>query len=194
MNHNFAMIETIIKERRTVKAANMNGAAIPDTVVNNILQLADYAPTHGRTEPWRFYIYTGSSLRQFCADHAALYWENTAEEDRKQQTFDNLAHAGDKVSHLVVAAMKRTANTKIPVMEELAATAAAIQNILLGAEAMGIAAIWNTGGMALKEPMKRYLALNTDDQVMGLIYLGYTDQEKKEAVRNIPFSEKIHWK
>lgn len=193
MNPDFETIARIIRDRRTTKAAAMNGNKIPDSTIQQLLQLADYAPTHGRTEPWRFFVYHGEALHRFCNDHAQLYWDNTSEENRKQQTFDNLAHAGDMVSHLIVTVMRRTPETKIPLMEELAATAAAMQNMLLGAEAMGIAAIWNTGGMALKQPMKDYLSLKEEDQVVGFLYLGFTDQPRKEAVRNIPIGEKIVW-
>lgn len=171
----------------------MNGAIIPDPVIWSLLELADHAPTHARTEPWRFFVYQEDALRQFCADHARLYWDNTPEDTRQQQTFNNLLHAGDMVSHLVVTVMKRTPETKIPVIEELAATAAAVQNLLLGAEAQGLAAIWNTGGMALKQPMKDYLSLAEEDIVVAFIYLGYTDQPKKEAQRNIPIAEKVKW-
>lgn len=193
MNQDFETVARIIRDRRTIKAAAMNGQSIPDTTIQQLLQLADYAPTHARTEPWRFFVYSGEALKQFCQDHARLYWENTPEETRKQQTFDNLAQAGDMVSHLVITAMRRTPEAKIPAMEELAATAAAVQNVLLGAEAMGIAAIWNTGGMALKPAMKDYLKLQADDQVVGFLYLGYSDQPRKEAVRSIPLDEKIVW-
>lgn len=193
MNTDFETIARIIRDRRTTKAAAMNGNKIPDTTVQQLLQLADYAPTHGRTEPWRFFVYQGEALSKFCNDHADLYWNNTNEETRKEATFDNLAHAGDMASHLVVAVMRRTPETKIPLLEEYAATSAAIQNVLLGAEAMNVAAIWNTGGMALKQPMKDYLNLKEEDQVVGFLYLGFTDQPRKEAVRNIPINEKIVW-
>jgi nitroreductase len=94
---------------------------------------------------------------------------------RKQATFDSLSQVADTASHLIVVMMKRTPAAKIPWNEEFAATAAAVQNILLGAEALQLAAIWNTGGMALKQPMKDYLQLEADDCVMGFIYLGYTE-------------------
>lgn len=193
MNQDFETVARIIRERRTTKAAAMNGRLIDDSTVQQLLQLADYAPTHARTEPWRFFVYKAESLQRFCADHARLYWEHTAEENRKQQTFDNLEHAGDMASHLVIAAMRRTPEAKIPMMEEYAATSAAVQNILLGAESLGIAAIWNTGGMALKQPMKDYLGLQGEDLVVGFLYLGYSDQPKREAVRNIPLTEKTVW-
>ncbi|WP_118972531.1 nitroreductase family protein [Taibaiella koreensis] len=193
MNQDFETVARIIKDRRTTKAAAMNGQLIPDTIIQQLLQLADYAPTHARTEPWRFFVYAGASLKQFCQDHAQLYWDHTAEENRKEQTFENLAHAGDMASHLVITVMRRTPEAKIPMMEEYAATSAAVQNVLLGAEALGLAAIWNTGGMALKPAMKAYLKLQEEDQVVSFMYLGYSDQPRKEAVRNIPLDEKIVW-
>lgn len=193
MNPNFETIAEVIRNRRTVKATAMNGQIIPNEQVDQLLRLADYAPTHGRTEPWRFVVYTGEALQQFCNDHAQLYWDNTPEETRSAQTVENLKHQGDMVSHLVVTLMKRTPETKIPLMEEYAATSAAVQNILLGAEALGLAAIWSTGGMALKPAMKAYYSLSEHDFVVGFLYLGYSDQPKKEAVRNIPLTEKVRW-
>jgi len=192
-NHNFKLLANIIRDRRTTKAAAMNGNSIPDDTIEKLIELADYAPTHARTEPWRFFVYKDASLNKFCNDHAQMYWDNTAEENRKQATFDNLAHAGDMASHLVIAVMRRTPEAKIPMMEEFAATSAAVQNLLLGAEALDLAAIWNTGGMALKPAMKAYLKLKEDDIVVGFLFLGHSDLPKREPVRNIPLSEKITW-
>ena len=193
MNASYEQVEKVIRNRRTIKAASMNGEKISREVVQQVLALADFAPTHARTEPWRFVVYTGESLTQFCKDHASLYWENTAEETRKQATMENLEHMGDMASHLVIAVMRRTPEAKIPKLEEYAATSAAIQNILLGAEALDIATFWSTGGMALKPAMKQYLKLQEEDEVLGFLYMGYSDQPKKEAVRNIPMDEKITW-
>ena len=100
---------------------------------------------------------------------------------------------GDLASHLVIAIMRRTPEAKIPKLEEYAATSAAIQNVLLGAEALDIATFWSTGGMALQPAMKQYLNLQEEDEVLGFLYMGYSDQPKKEAVRNIPLEEKITW-
>lgn len=194
MNTAFEQVEKVIKSRRTVKAAAMNGKKIEQDTMQQLLALADYAPTHARTEPWRFVVYTGESLANFCKDHGQLYWDNTSEETRKEATVENLSNMGNMASHLVIAIMRRTPEAKIPKLEEYAATSAAIQNILLGAEALDISTFWSTGGMALKPAMKAYLNLQEEDEVLGLLYMGYSDQEKKEAVRNIPLEAKISWK
>jgi nitroreductase len=171
----------------------MNGGIIPDETVNQLLALADYAPTHGRTEPWRFYVYGGEALARFGKEHAELYWQHTAEDKRQEATFEKLKHNVEKASHLIIAVMARGANVKIPQIEEVAAASAAIQNVLLGAEALGIASFWSSGGMTHTQALKSYLHLQPEDIVLGLIFLGYTDEPAKESVRNTPLSEKIKW-
>lgn len=194
INYNFEILRTIITERRTTKVPSMNGKKIDAQQIEKLLGLANCAPTHGRTEPWRFFVYEGEAFERFCADHAEMYWKETPEETRNPQTYENLKGMFVKASHLVVVAMRRTPDTKIPEIEEVAAVSASVQNMLLGAEALGIAAIWSTGGMALKPAMKQYLGLAASDHVLAFVYMGYTDQEKKEMVRNIPLSEKVIWK
>lgn len=193
MNNLFEQATTIIKNRRSIGSGKMNGKIIPDETVNQILALADWAPTHGRTEPWRFFVYGGEALKQFGKIHADLYWNHTAEDKRQEATYEKLLHNIDKASHLVIAVMKRGENEKIPQVEEVAATSAAVQNILLGATALGIASFWSTGGMTHKQALKEYLHLGKEDIIMGLIFLGYTDEPAKEGVRNIPLDEKVKW-
>ena len=48
----FDVVSGVIKKRRTVKPAKMNGKSVPDEKVMQLLGLADWAPTHKHTEPW----------------------------------------------------------------------------------------------------------------------------------------------
>jgi len=82
---------------------------------------------------------------------------------------------------------------RVPEIEEISAASAAVQNILLGATALGIANFWSTGGMTHSEQLKDFLGLKYEDSVMGMIYLGYTDSSY-EGKRTIPIQEKITWK
>ena len=192
-NEQYQSVARTIKERRSVSWSKMNGQKIPDEVVNDLLSLGHWAPTHGRTEPWQFLVYSGEALTQFGKAHADVYWNNTAEDKRQEAARHKLEHNVDKASHLVVAVMKRGENPKIPVLEEIAAASAAVQNILLGAQAMGIASFWSTGGMTHHPALKAHLGLGEDDIVLGLVFLGFTDEPAKDGVRNSPISEKVKW-
>lgn len=188
----FEQFNEIVTRRRTVKPGQMNGRIIPEQDIKDIIATADWAPTHGRTEPWRFFVLTGENLKKFCAHHAELYWANTDEALRTETKRASLSSMGDKASHLVITVMRRTPDTKIIVEEEYAAVAAATENMLLGATAKGIASFWSTGGMTHHPAMKMYLGLTENDLVMGLIYLGYSE-EQKEGTRKIPLNDKIIW-
>ena len=189
----FNIIASVIKERRTTKFASMNGNIIPESTMHQLLELANWAPTHGRTQPWYFYIYTGGSLKQFGHTHAGLYKQHTHEDSYKEETYEKLLHAVDKVSHLLVAVMKRGDNPKIPQLEEIAATSVAVQNIMLAATALNIASFWSTHGMTHQPALKEYLQLREEDVVLGLIYMGYTDEPVREGKRALSISERATW-
>ncbi len=193
MQTDFEILKKIVTGRRTVKAASMNGKIIPDEQVKELLALANYAPTHGRTEPWRFFVYTGEALKSFGQQHGELYVAHTPEERQNPDTPGKLASATEMPSHLIVAVMKRGMNPKIPAIEEIASASAAVQNILLGAEALGISVIWNTGGMTHSNAMRAHLDLSGEDIILGLLYMGYTDEAKKEGKRNTSIEEKTIW-
>ncbi len=189
----FEVFESIAKGRRTVSFNKMNGKAIPDETIHKLLELAHWAPTHGRTEPWHFYVFGGEAKVSFGKIHSDIYWQHTPEEKRTTENFEKWLHTPDKVSHVLVAVMKRGENPKIPQLEEIAATSAAMQNILLGATALGIASFWSTGGMVHHPAFKEHFKLGEHDIVMGLIYLGYTDEPLNEGKRNKAVTENATW-
>jgi nitroreductase len=149
---NFENIHSLIQTRRSIKPADMNGKKIDDNLIKQLLHLADWAPTHARTEPWRFVVFSDEAVQQFCADHAELYKANTPEDKFTTAKYEGLIHTADKASHIIAVYMKRMPEAKIPVIEDIAAVAASIQNILLGAEAAGISVLWSTGGMTHHRP------------------------------------------
>ena len=191
MQASFDQIRQLIISRRSCKPSSMNGKIIPENQIMAMLELGDWAPNHGRTEPWRFFVYGGSILEKFCADHAELYHQHTQPENFNPAKYQSLKNQFTSVSHIILVAMKRTQPTGIPMLEEYAATAAAIQNILLGAEALGISTLWSTGGMTHHPALKSYAGLSESDEILALLHLGYSDTAPAQGIRKIPLAEKI---
>lgn len=192
MDTKFSVLSEIITRRRSIKPAQMNGKIIPDDQVNDLLRLADWAPTHGRTEPWRFVVYAGKKVKEFCHQHAEMYKANTSTEAFDQAVYEKQLHNGDHASHILLAYMQRGNLPKIPVIEEIVATAAAVEHILLGATALGIASFLSTGGQTHKQAMKDFLKIKEEDIMVGIIYLGYADNNP-EGKRTVPLNEKVKW-
>ncbi|MBS1745545.1 MAG: nitroreductase [Bacteroidetes bacterium] len=191
---NFNDVQELISNRRSCKPALMNGKKIEDAVIQQLLELADWAPTHGHTEPWRFVVFANDAVPQFCKEHAALYKKNIPAEKFEISKYEKTLHNGDNASHMIVVYMKRGDNPKITAKEEICAVAAAVQNILLGASALNISALWSTGGVILLSIMKEYFGLNEDDEMIGLLYLGYSDKAPKTGERIVPLDDKIEWR
>lgn len=186
-------IQEIIQLRRTVKPTSMNGQKIDDATVQELLQLADWAPTHGLTEPWYFTVFGGDKVKTFCADHAEMYKTFTPQASYIPGNYDKLKTQGDLASHVIAICMKRGANPKIPEIEEIAAVACAVQNIWLAATAQNIAAYWGSGGMTYTPAMQDYLGLREEDKVMGFLYLGYSEEAPRPGRRVKPLDEKVKW-
>jgi nitroreductase len=189
----FTTLQEVIVNRRSTKPAVLNGKKIEDGVIRQLLELGNWAPTHGNTEPWRFIVYSGEAVQRFCHEHAKLYKVNTAPEKFAQAKYEKQQHNGDMASHLIVAVMKRGSNPNITRLEEICAAAAAVQNILLGAAAAGIAVLWSTGGVVSQPVMKEYLELGDEDEVLGLLYMGYTDEPVKAGKRGL-VQDKTAWR
>ena len=115
----FNVLQAIIAERRSIKPAVFNGKRIEDHEIRQLLVLANWAPTHGFTEPWRFIVYENPA--DFCAQHAEVYKQNSMGDNFNATVYTNLQHQGDKASHIIVAVMKRGDLPKIPPFEEIAA-------------------------------------------------------------------------
>jgi len=190
--NNFDNIQEAIAARRSIKPATLNGKKIPDQQITQLLSLANWAPTHGYTEPWRFVVYSGDAVQQFCHQHAEMYKDNTPPEKFNPAKYQKQQHNGDKTSHIIAVYMQRGNNPNITALEEICATAAAVQNILLGAEALGIGVLWSTGGAVLQPAMKEYLGLDEEDLMIGLLYMGYTDEPATPG-RRTPIEAKTKW-
>jgi nitroreductase len=185
---NFETLQQIIQNRRSTKPALMNGKKIEDSLIEQLLQLANWAPTHARTEPWRCIVFANEEVKNFCKAHADLYKANAPEEKFEPSKYESMMHMGDGCSHIIATYMKRGANPKIPVLEEICSAAASVEKILLGASALNIAALWSTGGLTHHAAMKSFFHLGEDDIMLGLLYLGYADEPFREGKRLIPLS------
>ena len=108
-------LSEIILSRRSSKPASFNGAKIEDEIITNLLNLAHWAPTHGRTEPWRFKVYAGNGVATFCEAHAALYKTNTDPELFTTAKFENLQQLGSQTSHIIGVYMQRQVLSFIPI-------------------------------------------------------------------------------
>lgn len=179
MSLRLAAANALIRRRRTIKPAEMDDRIVETRHLDAILENALWAPTHGMTEPWRFFVFTGSGrdrLADFCQ---SLYRRITPEEAFRQDKFDKLRAQPLKAPVVVAIGMKRQSTESIPEIEEVEAVACAVQNMHLTASALGMAAFWSTPPLAYCDEMRQWLGLEDPrDKCLGFFYLGWPAKEE----------------
>jgi nitroreductase len=157
--------------RRTVPPAKMGPPGPDEAALRLILEAGAAAPDHGQLRPSRFLVVRGAGRERlgelFAAFARRQVPEPSAAEIEKQRT----APLRGSVIVVVVARIDQ-AHPKIPEVEQIAAVAAAMQNMLLAAHALGFAAKWATGKQAYDHSVKAGLGLADADRVIGFLYLG----------------------
>jgi nitroreductase len=158
-----------IMTRRTVPPAKMGPPGPDAAALRRILEAGAAAPDHGLLRPWRFLVVRGGGRRALGELFAAFAARAgvSPEEIEKQRQAPMRAPV-----IVVVAARLQPTHPKIPSLEQLASAAAAAQNMLLAAHALGFAAKWATGKQAYDAGVRDGLGLGTDDQILGFLYLG----------------------
>ncbi|HEX6138745.1 MAG TPA: nitroreductase [Casimicrobiaceae bacterium] len=135
-----------------------------------MLRAAMRAPDHGRLRPWQFVIVAGAA-RERLGDvlaEALRHREPAAAEAAVAKERAKPMRA----PMIVVVAAKLREHRGVPAIEQVIATGAAAQNILVAAHALGFGGFWRTGAAAYDVAVKHALGLRADDAIVGFLYLG----------------------
>ena len=186
------MITSVIRRRRTIKPSQFLEREVDESIVQLILENANWAPTHGMTEPWRFIVYTGAARSRLAAFLAATYKAITTPEEFKPNKYEGMSKNAMLAPVVIAIGMKRQEIEKIPELDEIQAVACAVQNIHLTAAACGLGGFWSTNVAAVSPQMCRFIGLGPKDRAMGLFYLGYPSGEWPKGTRQ-PIADKVSW-
>jgi len=183
----------LIKSRRTITPKDLSGDKLTHTEVEMVLEAANWAPTHHRTEPWRYTVIEGSEAITDYLDLAENYYSDNKEEipENEHEQF-NAKMSGARsswaqnVSHLVVIGMARQAlpDKKLPEWEEICAVASSVQNMHLALTSLGgTGGFWSSHTWCRRwrdsQDMRDFLGLkDEEDRVFGAFLMGKIQKGK----------------
>ncbi|QLG44670.1 nitroreductase family protein [Costertonia aggregata] len=182
------MIFDLIQQRRSVFPPQYNDRPIAKKDIEKILEAANRAPTHRKTEPWRFKVIQGDKKAELGEFLSNTYIDITVKP--KQIKAKKLIENPKRAAAIIAICMQRDPNESVPEWEEIAATAMAVQNMWLCCTAMGIGSYWSSP--ALIEYMDEFLPMNEGEKCLGFFYMGYFDEVLPESNRN-PITDKTVW-
>ena len=192
MNFNTSEINTLIQSRRSLFPRDYTGEKVSDEIVNQMLENANWAPTHKFTEPWRFFVFTGDGIKKLVEFQAQCYKEvTTAKGTFKEDRYNGMLTIPTS-SHIIAIAMKRDPNKGLPEVEEVGAVFCAFQNMQLTATAYGVGCYLSTGGVTFFEQAKPFFNLGSDDKLLGFMHIG-VPKGAAPAGRRKPIEEKVKW-
>jgi nitroreductase len=193
MTNTAHILNEVIKNRRSVFQPQYSGEKVEDIIIEQMLENANWAPTHKFTEPWRFIVFTGKGIEQLAKQQADLYKEVTSKDGSfKENRYENLLTKPMLSSHIIAVAMKRDESKSVPEIEEVGAVFCAIQNILLTAAAYEIGCYLSTGGVTYFPQAKNLFGLGDDDKLIGFLNVGKIKSELPEGKRK-PVADKVNW-
>ncbi|HEX9015255.1 MAG TPA: nitroreductase [Chloroflexota bacterium] len=167
----------------------------PREMIERILDAAVQAPNHRLSEPWRFFVLAGDARKEL-GEVMADVLRGGMDEPEGEGAIAQLTKEAEKPLRapvVIVVASKRSDNPKVVPIEDVEATAAAVENMLLAAHALGLAAMWRTGDAAYHPLVKRLFDLTPEDHIAGFIYVGYPAVELGPRKRT-PASDLAEWR
>lgn len=164
-----------------LKARTSNGRVKPDAVpralVSRVIEAATWAPNHHLTQPWRFVVLTGGARIALGAAMAASLRDRLDDPttERAEQMLEKEQSKPLRAPVVIAVAALPSPDPRVIEVEDVVAVGAAVQNMLLAAEAFGLAAIWRTGDAAYDPMVKEALGLPPDCHLIAFVYLGWPE-------------------
>jgi len=183
------MIIDTIKNRRSVFPVQYNKEVVTTQDIQQILEAANWAPTHKKTEPWRFKVFREASKEKLGTFLAEKYEETAVK--FSEFKCKKIAQKVQQSSCIIAICMQRDPDEALPEWEEIAATAMAVQNMWLVAHEIGVGAYWSSP--ALINHLGEHISLNEGEKCLGLFYMGKYSEHILEGTRKSSIEEKTVW-
>ena len=184
-------LNDIIKNRRATPPKFLINKEIPRSVIQQVLDNANWAPTHKNTEPWRFKVYLGESKQKLANEIYLLLTKKVAEgEPLNSQKIDKFKDALERVPVAIAIIFERDIAERVPEWQEIAAVSMAVQNMWLTATDMGLGAFWSTPEFLSQ--LNDILEIQPGQKLLGFFYVGYISMEFPGPGRG-DIAAKVEW-
>jgi nitroreductase len=159
-------LEQAIRSRRTHKVFAPEPVA--PQLLEQLFELARWAPNHHLTDPWRFRVLGPQTLARL--------------KELAEELSPGSAAKLDRAPTLVVASVYRTGD-EAQQAEDLLASAVAAYLVLLAAHGRGLAGYWRSVPLLDSPAGREALRLEDAETPIGLLHLGHPRQEQRVPER-----------
>lgn len=154
---------------------------VPREAIVTLCELATWAPNHKRTWPWQFAVFEGDARRRLGEVVSDSLRIDGSDEGRVEKAKTKYLRAP-----IIVAVASQSADEPLVRRENRDATAAAIQNMLLGATAMGLGSFWSSCPQEAQGAVCALSEFAAESDILGLVYFGWPQRQLAVPVRPAP--------
>lgn len=184
-----------ILHRRSMGLSRLSPEPVDRALIENMLEAANWAPSHGDTEPWRFTVFMGEGRHALAELFEQAQQEDMAQnpQARPRESAAKRAFAAPVwISIGMAPGRKPDGSLLMSIDEELMAVACAVQNLHLMASALGLAGMWHSKGSSVHPTVARGLGLEAPDRLLGFFMCGWPNSDWLASTRR-PLEEKVRW-
>jgi nitroreductase len=170
----------LVRGRRTSMLVDKQ-RPVPHEVIRELCELAQWAPNHKRTWPWRFAIADGDArarLGQVIADAMQLHGDPPEKVEKARTKYMRTP------ATLVVGSAP--GDSHLRTAENRDAVAAGIEIILLAATAQGLASYWGSCPKGTNDVVAELCGFEPGTHISALIYLGWASSTVESPGRPAP--------
>jgi nitroreductase len=166
-------LSELVRARRTTKV--FGSEPVDRETIEELLELARWAPNHHLTNPWRFYVLGPQALARL-----------------KEAAGAEAASKLDRAPTLIAVGAAVCGDDPVQDEEDLLAAGCAAFLVLLGAEERGLASYWRTPAVLRTPEGRAALDVPDDVHLIGLLHLGPRRQEQP-APERAPVADVVNW-
>lgn len=164
---------------------------VPKAIIEELLQAAVQAPNHHRVRPWRFVVLTGDARKQLGEIFAQS--KKKRDPDTPEPVIDVERERPMRSPVLIAVGVDKPEGPKVIEIENVCATAAAVQNLLLAAQSFGLGVKWRTGPAAYDPDVKKHLGFDPDQHLIAFLYIGFLEGDRKPPHRP-SYEDRTEWR
>ena len=181
----FETIAEVIRTRRTSMAVDQS-RTVDDAVLDELFELASWAPCHKRTWPWQFAV-VRDDARLRLGDVVATAMERHGDDAHRVEK----ARTKYARTPVVVVVGSAPGDSPTRTAENRDATAAAMQNFLLGASARGVATYWGSCPKGANDDVSEFCGFAPGSTVLSITYVGWATETASAPDRPRPFVTRL---
>lgn len=177
-----------IHSRKSVK--QFSGRPVEREKIEQLLEAGVQAPNHYKVRPWRFVVISGAARERLGEVMAEAFRRRFP--DLPPEALEKERAKPLRSPVIVAVAVDEPSEPKVLEIENICAAAAACENILIAAEAIGLGGHWRTGGPARDPDVKRFLGFSEHQPLIAFLYIGYPEAQVPPPARP-GYEDRTRW-